>query len=70
MSKDLNTKEWRELEKKWSNSLKDGKKVEVKIEPVYLSESKRPDKFKIRYKIGEEEYKFESFENAIGVKQK
>ncbi|GAB4002294.1 hypothetical protein GCM10028807_60650 [Spirosoma daeguense] len=41
------------LEKRWADSLNDGNKVHVKIEPVYLpnNTTSRPDRFKITERI-------------------
>ena len=47
---------------------KNGKKVEVKIEPVYSGDSKRPDKFRIEYKIENNRSVKRSFTNAPGGK--
>ncbi|MGT8954560.1 DNA/RNA non-specific endonuclease [Bacillus cereus] len=45
--------EWYNMEKEWANALggKPPKKVTVKIEPVYLGSSLRPNSFKIKYQI-------------------
>ncbi|ASI75722.1 DNA/RNA non-specific endonuclease [Bacillus cereus] len=45
--------EWYNMEKGWANALggKPPKKVSVKIEPVYLGSSLRPNSFKIKYQI-------------------
>ncbi|MGG0458370.1 DNA/RNA non-specific endonuclease [Bacillus mycoides] len=45
--------EWYNMEQEWANALggKPPKKVSVKIEPVYLGSSLRPNLFKIKYQI-------------------
>ncbi|HDV8362870.1 TPA: DNA/RNA non-specific endonuclease [Bacillus cereus] len=45
--------EWYNMEQEWANALggKPPKKVTVKIEPVYLGSSLRPNLFKIKYQI-------------------
>ena len=45
--------EWYNMEKEWVNALggKPPKKVSVKIEPVYLGSSLRPNSFKINTKL-------------------
>ncbi|CFR15934.1 Uncharacterised protein [Yersinia frederiksenii] len=39
------------MENKWADALKDGRQVNVKIEPVYKGNSKRPDSFNVTYSI-------------------
>ncbi|WP_330993516.1 DNA/RNA non-specific endonuclease, partial [Pluralibacter gergoviae] len=51
MDGNLNKGAWKSMENTWGNALKDGKKVEVKIEPVYIGDSKRPDSFSVTYSI-------------------
>ena len=58
--------EWYKMEQEWANALKEGKKVEVKIEVFYKnSKDKRPSEFKISYTIdgGDEPIK-KSFKNT------
>jgi hypothetical protein len=69
MNANLNKGEWKKLENSWANALKEGKKVEVKIEPVYLGDGKRPDGFNVLYKIGKEKSSKVVFNNAPGGKQ-
>ncbi len=42
---------WYEMEQEWANALKEGKQVSVKMDIEYPSDSMRPAKFKIEYKI-------------------
>jgi filamentous hemagglutinin len=51
MNGNLNKGEWKKIENEWVQALKEGKKVQVKIEPTYLLNNKRPDNFTIVYQI-------------------
>lgn len=53
MSKKLNRQggKWAQMEKKWEKALKNGKKVEYKIKPIYEGTTKRPDKIRVTYVI-------------------
>ncbi|WWW14540.1 hypothetical protein Spiro2_001426 [Spirobacillus cienkowskii] len=70
MNGEFNRREWFEMEKLWADAIKDGKKVELKIEPVYLEKGVRPDKFKIEYKIGDGKSIERTFDNVPGGKKK
>ena len=50
----LNNGEWKSMEKKWKDALSEGKKVEVDIQIIYDSNSKRPKRFLVEYKISNE----------------
>ena len=50
----LNNCEWKSMEKKWKDALSEGKKVEVDIQIIYDSNSKRPKRFLVEYKISNE----------------
>ena len=50
----LNNGEWKSMEKKWKDALFEGKKVEVDIQIIYDSNSKRPKRFLVEYKISNE----------------
>lgn len=50
----LNNGEWKTMEKKWKDALSEGKKVEVDIQIIYDSDSKRPKRFLVEYKITNE----------------
>ncbi|HAZ0554339.1 TPA: hypothetical protein I4D55_001907 [Enterobacter hormaechei] len=52
MDGSLNKGVWKQMENTWANALKDGKQVNVKIEPVYIGDNKRPDSFSVTYSIG------------------
>lgn len=69
MNSNLNRGEWKKLENEWANALNDGDKVRVKIRPNYSGNSKRPDSFVIRYKIGDEDrWRLKNFDNVPGGK--
>ena len=44
----LNNGEWKSMEKKWKDALSEGKKVEVDIQIIYDSNSKRPKRFEVQ----------------------
>ncbi len=67
MDSNLNRGSWKKMENEWDGALKEGKKVEVDINPIYKGTSKRPDKFKVIYKIDGKEF-VKKFKNAPGGK--
>ncbi|GAF10933.1 transposase [Bacillus sp. JCM 19045] len=66
MNANLNRGEWRKLEKDWMGHLQRGADVRVSITPLYKSDSFRPDSFKVKYKVGKEDWKSEFFYNKPG----
>ena len=68
MDSNLNKGEWKKLEKDWKDALDNGDEVKVKITPIYDGDSKRPVRFKIKYKIADEEWKVRKFNNTPGGK--
>jgi filamentous hemagglutinin len=68
MDGNLNKGAWKQMENTWANALKDGKPVNVKIEPVYSGDSVRPDKFTVVYQIDGGRSVRETFQNAPGGK--
>ncbi|WP_186649854.1 DNA/RNA non-specific endonuclease [Fluviispira vulneris] len=64
MDSNLNRREWNKMENLWADALKLGDRVEVKIIPVYLSNGKRPDEFKVQYKIGNNKSVEKNFNNS------
>lgn len=68
MDGNLNKGTWKQMENTWASALKDGKQVNVKIEPSYSSSSKRPDSFTVTYQINDERPIREIFNNAPGGK--
>ncbi len=53
----LNKGPYNRLETKWADAIKNGDKVNVKIEPKYTGKSTRPDSFKVSYSINGEKFK-------------
>jgi len=47
----LNKGEWKKLENEWAKALGENKAVQVSIQPIYNSATKRPDEFAIIYQI-------------------
>jgi filamentous hemagglutinin len=66
MDGNLNKGAWKQMENTWANALKDGKQVNVKIEPVYSGDSVRPDSFKVRYSVDGNRPVSLDFENLPG----
>ncbi len=65
MNSNLNRGAWKRMENDWANALKEGKQVNVDIQPIYDGASKRPTAFEVLYDIdGEEE--FVEFANKAG----
>ncbi|WP_239327109.1 DNA/RNA non-specific endonuclease [Snodgrassella gandavensis] len=66
MNSNLNRGAWKQMENTWAKALKDGKNVKVKIEPVYNSNSVRPERFKVSYSIDGSRPIIQDFKNAPG----
>jgi hypothetical protein len=47
----LNNSDWKKMENTWTKAANEGKKVEVKITPIYTGTSKRPSAYRVAYKI-------------------
>ena len=47
------------METRWKNTLENNGTVQVKIEPIYSGDSKRPSRFKITETINGSEQEFE-----------
>ncbi|QTR76924.1 DNA/RNA non-specific endonuclease [Bacillus cytotoxicus] len=60
--------EWYKMETVWANALKEipPKKVSVKIEPVYIGDSLRPNYFEIVYKIEGKRLVKKTIKNQLG----
>lgn len=56
MNATLNRKEYKALEASWKKALESGNEVTVKIKPVYVGNSFRPNEFKISYTIDGKKY--------------
>lgn len=68
MDGNLNKGAWKSMENTWANALKDGKQVNVKIEPSYSGSNKRPESFTVTYQIDNDRPVKETFSNAPGGK--
>ncbi|HFF8525196.1 TPA: DNA/RNA non-specific endonuclease, partial [Providencia rettgeri] len=66
MNSNLNRVEWKKMENSWAEALKNGKQVNVKIEPVYSGNSARPTKFNVKYTIEGERPVIKNFTNTQG----
>lgn len=51
MSGNLNKGVWKQMENTWAAALKEGKQVNVKIEPVYSGTGGRLEIFNVLYSI-------------------
>jgi len=51
------------MENSWTKAANEGKKVEVKIKPIYNGSSKRPSEYFIEYKIDNGKPIIEKFKN-------
>ncbi|WP_336796301.1 DNA/RNA non-specific endonuclease [Erwinia aphidicola] len=51
MDGNLNKGVWKQMENTWASALRNGQQVNVKIAPVYIGDSKRPDSFSVIYSI-------------------
>ncbi|WP_455853837.1 DNA/RNA non-specific endonuclease [Pantoea endophytica] len=68
MNGNLNKGAWKQMENMWANALKDGKQINVKVEPSYSGNNKRPDSFTVTYQINNERPIREIFNNTPGGK--
>ncbi|MBB5726645.1 hypothetical protein FHS97_002588 [Sphingomonas endophytica] len=68
MDANLNRGVWRTMEKEWQDAVKNDKKVEVAIKPVYTDNSKRPSSFEVNYRIDGCKYAEKEFSNSPGGK--
>ncbi|WP_409290619.1 DNA/RNA non-specific endonuclease [Peribacillus sp. SCS-37] len=56
MNATLNRKEYKALETSWKKAIEAGKEVTVKVKPIYLGNSFRPNEFKVSYTIDGKKY--------------
>ncbi|WP_435056131.1 DNA/RNA non-specific endonuclease [Yersinia aleksiciae] len=68
MDGNLNKGVWKKMENTWAKALSEGKEVKVSIQPSYVGDSTRPDKFYVEYSIGGGRVISETFKNASGGK--
>ena len=51
MDGNLNKDAWKSMENSWANALKDGKNVEVSMQPIYSGNNIRPERVIVKYSI-------------------
>ncbi|MDX5628477.1 MULTISPECIES: DNA/RNA non-specific endonuclease [unclassified Brenneria] len=68
MDGNLNKGAWKQMENTWAKALSEGKEVKVSIQPSYVGDSARPDKFYVEYTIDGSRPVAETFKNAPGGK--
>ncbi|WP_249939006.1 DNA/RNA non-specific endonuclease, partial [Tenebrionicola larvae] len=68
MDGNLNKGAWKQMENTWAKALGEGKAVKVNIQPSYIGDSVRPDKFKVVYSIDGGRPIEKVFNNAPGGK--
>ena len=68
MDGNLNKGAWKQMENTWAKAVNEGKEVKVNIQPTYVGDSVRPDKFYIEYTIDGGRPITETFKNAPGGK--
>jgi filamentous hemagglutinin len=68
MDGNLNKGAWKQMENTWAKALSEGKEVKVNIQPSYIDDGIRPDKFYVEYTIDGGRPIAETFRNAPGGK--
>ena len=68
MNANFNRSLWKKLENGWVKSLKEGKTVEVKIEPIYKNTDIRPNKFRVSYYVDNKDFSYIEFYNQASKK--
>ncbi|TDB47399.1 hypothetical protein C5468_19160 [Photorhabdus luminescens subsp. mexicana] len=68
MDANLNRGAWKQMENEWGRALKEGKQVNVKINPIYSGNNTRPDKFNVKYSIDGGRPVIVNFNNSPGGK--
>jgi hypothetical protein len=63
MKSNLNLSAWKNMENTWADAIRQGKKVNVDIRPVYVGISKRPIAFEVRTLIDGISQPFQTFNN-------
>lgn len=69
MDGNLNKGVWKQMENSWAKDLKAGKKVDVKIQPIYADDSKRPSSFNVTYSVDNGRPTRVNIDNAPGGKK-
>ena len=68
MDGNFNKIAWKKMENKWADALKDGKKVDVNIQPIYSGDNTRPDRVIVKYSIDGNRPVNVDFKNSPGGK--
>lgn len=68
MDGNLNKGVWKQMENDWAKALKDGKEINVKIEPIYKGNSLSPESFNVTYSIDGGRPVFRDITNTPGGK--
>jgi hypothetical protein len=66
MNQNLNQGKWKAMENRWAKAIESGENVQVKIKPKYKGDSQRPDRFEVNYKIGDNDWRYDTLKNAPG----
>lgn len=66
MNGNLNTSDWKRVENRMADALRDGKSVEARVEVVYKDAGDRPSHFAISYSVDGGRAKRVEFENVAG----
>lgn len=64
----LNKSAWKQMENTWANALKEGKTVDVNIQPIYSGNNTRPDRIIVQYSINGGRPVSADFKNSPGGK--
>lgn len=68
MDGNLNKSAWKQMENTWANALKEGKTVDVNIQPIYSGNNTRPDRIIVQYSINGGRPVSADFKNSPGGK--
>ena len=66
MNGNLNKGAWKSMENTWANAFKDGKLVNIKIEPIYSGSGVQRDRFNVKFSIDGGRPVNVDFKNAPG----
>ncbi len=67
-SSNVNLSQYKRLENKWANAIKEGKQVKVDVNVKYDGDSLRPVEFKVKYEIDGKYYEKDII-NKVGDKK-
>ncbi|WP_342755385.1 hemagglutinin repeat-containing protein [Pantoea sp. MBD-2R] len=68
MNGNLNKGAWKQMENSWATALKDGRKIDVNIQPIYSGNNTRPDRVIVQYSIDGSRPVNVDFKNSPGGK--